>query len=147
MDITLKRIKGGAVTNLRLVEGRCPDGKLALESMREVSFDKLDGFFKRDIGRRRKECMHMIRHDNECVKLKTAFHALLLKNVHEEQCIGFDLKETPPIRACGRDEVRPEVLRGPFHVAMIAQARAEAVASFAPFTPRAQRRVLPPIFS
>jgi hypothetical protein len=115
-----KGVKGDAVANPRLVEGRCPDGKLALESMGEVSFDKLDRFFKRDIGRRSQECMHMIRHDNECVELKTVFRALLLKNIYEEQCIGFDLKETPSVRGCGRDEVRPEVLRGPFHVAMIA---------------------------
>jgi hypothetical protein len=65
--------------------------------MGEVALDELDGFLKRDFRGRSEDCVHVVRHQDESMKVKPVLHTLLLEHIEEELGVGFDLKETSTI--------------------------------------------------
>jgi hypothetical protein len=84
---------------------------VALEAVGESAFDKLHCLFEGDFGRRRKEKMKMVRHDDEGVKLIAVLSAVMSECFEKEVCGVFDLKESTTIGGDGRGEVCAELLR------------------------------------
>ena len=67
--------------------------------MGEVALDELDGFLKRDIRGRSYDCVHVVRHQDESMKVKAVLDTLFHEHIEEELGVGFDLEETSTI--CG----------------------------------------------
>ena len=67
--------------------------------------------------------MHVVRHQDESMKVKAVHDTLFHQHIKEELSVGFDLEETAAICSCRGDEVGTKVLRGPVHVGMIADGR------------------------
>ena len=80
--------------------------------------------------------MHVVRHQDESVKLKAIFGSLFHEHIEEELSVGFDLEETAAICGCGSYEVSAKVLRGSVHVGMIADGRGAFHGPEGPFSLR-----------
>jgi hypothetical protein len=67
--------------------------------MGEVALDELDGFLKRDIHGRSEDYVHVVRHQDESVKVEAVLDTLFQEHIEEELRVGFELEETATI--CG----------------------------------------------
>ena len=98
-DVVAARFEAFKIANLSFIERWRPDRELAFEPMGEVPLDKLDGFLKRDIWGRSQDCVHVVRHQDEGVKVEAVLGPLFHEYIEEELSVGFDLEETSTI--CG----------------------------------------------
>ena len=73
--------------------------QLLLRAEGESALDELTGFFQSNVFRRREDQVEVVRHDHEFVQEKTAFPAIVLKNV-EKQARHFFFLEDAISRMC-----------------------------------------------
>jgi hypothetical protein len=110
-DVIFACFKFLSSKNLSLVEALRPDVEFAFETERESALDVLHCLFQRGLGRRRKNGVKVVRHDDEAVELIAAFGPVSGKDIEEEISVLLDLEKTTAVGGDGGDEVGAELLR------------------------------------
>ena len=94
------------VTNPMIGEASSPDFASAANQISEgmgiAAFDQLHRVFQRYVVRRSKQQVHMFRHDDERVDLKSSFATISIKGLKKESNVVLDYEQSPslPCREC-----------------------------------------------
>jgi hypothetical protein len=95
-----------SISNTMISKSALPDFSLAAKDraqcVRVSAFDELDGVLDGYVASRREQEMYMFGHQNEGVKLITAFVTVSIQSLREEAHAVFDDEESPtlPRREC-----------------------------------------------
>ena len=99
---------------MAFIEAAFPDIELTFEAEGEATFDKLHGFFERDVGSGGDDRVKMIGHENEGVQEEFSLSTIVEDGLLQQFCRGRDLEEAAALRGHGGDEVSSGLLgRGP----------------------------------